>query len=152
MIIEIKKPLGKILKTKDALCDDDIIVVPVLQSKTVNQNGPVKADDGYAGLAEVIVQVDGAGGGVGDGTVGGVEYETLNCDLDFVDPISEEVARQMSFVAPEGTAYKSVYINRPATLIPKHIRKGIKIAGVVGSFEPVVENVVRYPYAEGVMF
>lgn len=86
------------------------------------------------------------------GTGSNVEFKTLNCDLDFVDPISEEVARQMSFVAPEGTAYKSVYINRPATLIPKYIRKGINIAGVVGSFEPVVENVVRYPYAEGVMF
>ena len=148
MNIEITKASGKILKTKDALCDDDIIVVPVLQSKTVSQNGHVKADDGYAGLAEVIVQVDGAG----DGTVGGVEYETLNCDLDFVDPISEEVAGQMSVFAPEGTAYKSVNIKRPATLVPEYIRKGIKIAGVVGSFEPVVENVVRYPYAEGVMF
>lgn len=148
MNIEITKASGKILKTKDTLCDDDIIVVPVLQSKTVSQNGPVKADDGYAGLAEVIVQVDGAGDGAG----GGVEYETLNCDLDFVDPISEEVAGQMSVVAPEGTAYKSVNIKRPATLVPEYIRKGIKIAGVVGSFEPVVENVVRYPYAEGVMF
>ena len=59
MNIEITKASGKILKTKDTLCDDDIIVVPVLQSKTVSQNGPVKADDGYAGLAEVIVQVDG---------------------------------------------------------------------------------------------
>lgn len=86
------------------------------------------------------------------GTGSNVEFKTLNCSLDFVDSNKEELVEQRLFVAPEGTAYQYVYIHRPATLKPENIRKGIKIAGVVGSFEPVVENVVRYPYAEGVMF
>lgn len=39
-------------------------IKPVLQNKTVTENGVVSADDGYDGLGEVTVAVASSGGGI----------------------------------------------------------------------------------------
>lgn len=46
---------GGTLHTASKYCEDDIYVIPKLQAKKVTNNGNVIADDGYAGLAMVIV-------------------------------------------------------------------------------------------------
>lgn len=48
---------GATLKTAGTYCKDDISVVPVLQTKTVTVNGEVVADEGFAGLQKIIVNV-----------------------------------------------------------------------------------------------
>ena len=55
--VKIKSPEGGTLKTANTYIEDDINIVPNLQNKTITQNGTVTADEGYAGLSEVIVNV-----------------------------------------------------------------------------------------------
>ena len=56
-IINIKNSGGVILDTHNRYCDGNIQVKPVLQSKSVTENGSVVADDGYCGLSAVEVNV-----------------------------------------------------------------------------------------------
>lgn len=56
-IINIKNSGGVILDTYHRYCDGNIQVKPVLQSKSVTENGSVVADDGYCGLSAVEVSV-----------------------------------------------------------------------------------------------
>lgn len=56
-IINIKNSGGVILDTYHMYCDGNIQVKPVLQSKSVIENGSVVADDGYCGLSAVEVSV-----------------------------------------------------------------------------------------------
>lgn len=56
-IINIKNSGGVILDTYHRYCDGNIQVKPVLQSKSVIENGSVVADDGYCGLSAVEVSV-----------------------------------------------------------------------------------------------
>ncbi len=50
---------GGTLHTATKYCEEDINIVPKLQDKTVTENGTVSADDGYAGLGSVTVDVAG---------------------------------------------------------------------------------------------
>ena len=63
MNVEITNAYGVRLNTAEKYCEEDIIVTPKLQNKEVTSNGVVAADDGYAGLNSVSVNV--SGGGVG---------------------------------------------------------------------------------------
>lgn len=56
-IIDIKNSGGVILDTYHMYCDGNIQVKPVLQSKSVTENGNVVADEGYCGLSAVEVNV-----------------------------------------------------------------------------------------------
>ncbi len=69
MKIEVKKPSGARLLTGGKLCPEDIEVTPVLQSKTVTENGTVSPDAGYAGLSAVVVDVLGEAVEAYDGSV-----------------------------------------------------------------------------------
>ena len=61
MQIELKRPAGVKLLTGGKLCPADLIVTPVLQHKTVTENGMVTPDAGFAGLSGVQVSVAGGG-------------------------------------------------------------------------------------------
>lgn len=54
---EITTKDGGTLHTAAKYCEEDIEITPKLQDKTVTQNGTVTADEGYAGLGEVTVNV-----------------------------------------------------------------------------------------------
>lgn len=58
IIIEVTSPEGGTLHTAGKYCYDDIAIVPKLQDKTITKNGTVSADDGYAGLGNVTVNVE----------------------------------------------------------------------------------------------
>ena len=54
--IPLESPTGLILQTENKYCDRVIVVKPKLQSKTVAaSSGTVRADEGYCGLLEVII-------------------------------------------------------------------------------------------------
>ena len=54
--IPLENPTGVILQTENKFCDGIIVVKPKLQTKTVSPSvGSVRADDGYCGLLEVII-------------------------------------------------------------------------------------------------
>jgi len=59
MIHKLLKKEGIKLFVKDAVCTDNITVIPELQNKAVTANGTYTADEGYAGLGEVTVNVEG---------------------------------------------------------------------------------------------
>lgn len=65
--LQLTSPNGGTLNTAGTYCDGDIEIIPKLQSKTVTENGTVTADDGFAGLVKVVVNVQSGGGG-GDST------------------------------------------------------------------------------------
>lgn len=146
MIIEIKKPKGLILKVKDTLCDEDIVVVPALQKKevTVADNTTVKPENGFAGLSEVVITVNKAP----ECDHPECEHENLTCNLDFSGSEDGDIVGEMVFSAPTNAAYNKVFINKPDALIPENISEGIKIAGVVGT----LKTESKYSYAEGVTF
>ena len=56
---EITTKDGGTLHTAKKYCEEDINIVPKLQDKIVTENGTVLADEGYAGLGEVTVDVAG---------------------------------------------------------------------------------------------
>ena len=60
--VKIKSPEGGTLKTANTYIEDDINIVPNLQDKTITQNGEYTADEGYAGLGNINIQVAGEGG------------------------------------------------------------------------------------------
>lgn len=60
-IIDIKNSGGVILDTYHKYCDRNIQIKPVLQSKSVTENGTVYADEGYCGISSVNVQVSDGG-------------------------------------------------------------------------------------------
>ena len=55
MIINLAKKMK--LKTADKVCRDDITINPLLQAKTVTENGIIVPDAGYVGLGKVDVDV-----------------------------------------------------------------------------------------------
>ena len=63
MNIEITNAYGVRLNTAEKYCEEDIIVTPKLQNKEATTNGVISADDGYAGLNSVSVNVSGGSEG-----------------------------------------------------------------------------------------
>jgi hypothetical protein len=57
MRIDLESPEGIRLLTKDKACSANIDVIPVLQTKTAIANGTYTADDGFAGIGEMFVDV-----------------------------------------------------------------------------------------------
>jgi hypothetical protein len=57
MIIEMTDPKGIVLKTAQKFCNDDVTVVPTLQTVTVTRNGTTTVDPGYVGIKKVEVNV-----------------------------------------------------------------------------------------------
>lgn len=55
MNIELTKKTK--LLTAGKVCHEDIVILPVLQSKTVTENGVVVPDSGYVGLNHVVVNI-----------------------------------------------------------------------------------------------
>jgi hypothetical protein len=60
--LQLISPNGGTLNTAGTYCDGDIEIIPKLQDKTVTENGTVTADEGFAGLGEVVVDVQSGGG------------------------------------------------------------------------------------------
>ena len=55
--IDLNNPNGVTLATENKFCDKNIYVAPLLQSKTITNNGDVIADTGYVGLSKVAVNI-----------------------------------------------------------------------------------------------
>lgn len=55
--IEMNKTSGVTLATAGKYCEENIKVTPLLQQKQASENGEVTADNGYAGLSKVTVNV-----------------------------------------------------------------------------------------------
>ena len=56
--LQLTSPNGGTLNTAGTYCDTDIEIIPKLQDKTVTESGTVTADEGYAGLGSVTVEVE----------------------------------------------------------------------------------------------
>lgn len=93
-------------------------VQPKLQEKNTAVNGVITPDSGFQGLSKVTVDVPATP----------VEEKTVVLDLAAGDQI----------VTPTtGKNISKVTITKPAELLPENIKKGITIAGVVGTYEAV---------------
>ena len=149
MRIEMKKPSGLKLKTADKICDEDIIVVPVLHRKEITVTGDttVTSDVGFVGLSEVVINVKAP---ECDHTE--CDHTDLTCELDFSDAENGDSVDEMVITAPANTAYNVVHIYKPDALKPEYIREGLKIAGIMGTLKTKIENVLGHSYAEGVGF
>ena len=94
-------------------------VQPTLQEKSITVNGVVTPDDGFQGLSKVTVDVPATP----------VEEKTVTLDL---------VAGNQVVTPTAGKNISKVTITKPAELLPENIKKGITIAGVVGTYEAAV--------------
>lgn len=104
---------------------------PVLQEKTVTQNGVVTPDAGYDGLSKVTVNVPTNPGGGGTGGNVALQEKTV------VPSAAEQV------IVPDADfgGLSKVTIAGDVNLIPANIVKGATIFGVPGSYERVVESI-----------
>lgn len=102
MKIDLMKQAGIRLLTGGKFCQEDVEILPALQSKTVAANGTVKADEGYAGLEEVVVAVP-----VPDGYIvpSGTKAVTANGEHDVTnyEKVSVAVPVPDGYVVPSGT-------------------------------------------------
>ena len=94
-------------------------VQPTLQEKSITVNGVVTPDDGFQGLSKVTVDVPATP----------VEEKTVTLDLAAGNQVVTPTA---------GKNISKVAITKPAELLPENIKKGITIAGVVGTYEAAV--------------
>ena len=94
-------------------------VQPTLQEKSITVNGVVIPDDGFQGLSKVTVDVPATP----------VEEKTVTLDLAAGNQVVTPTA---------GKNISKVTITKPAELLPENIKKGITIAGVVGTYEAAV--------------
>ena len=94
-------------------------VQPTLQEKSITVNGVVTPDDGFQGLSKVTVNVPATP----------VEEKTVTLEL---------AAGNQVITPTAGKNISKVTITKPAELLPENIKKGITIAGVVGTYEAAV--------------
>lgn len=91
-------------------------VQPKLQEKSVTANGEVTPDSGFQGLSKVTVNVPATP----------TEEKTVELALADGNQVLTPTA---------GKNFSKVTITKPATLLPENIKKGVTIAGVVGTYE-----------------
>lgn len=91
-------------------------VQPKLQEKSVTVNGAVTPDSGFQGLSKVTVNVPAT------------PTEEKTVELALVDG-------NQVLTPTAGKNFSKVTITKPATLLPENIKKGVTIAGVVGTYE-----------------
>lgn len=91
-------------------------VQPKLQEKSVTANGAVTPDSGFQGLSKVTVNVPATP----------TEEKTVELALADGNQVLTPTA---------GKNFSKVTITKPATLLPENIKKGVIIAGVVGTYE-----------------
>lgn len=91
-------------------------VQPKLQEKSVTANGVVTPDSGFQGLSKVTVSVPTTP----------TEEKTVELALADGNQVLTPTA---------GKNFSKVTITKPATLLPENIKKGVTIAGVVGTYE-----------------
>ena len=111
---------NKTYLAKDANLDGYSQVVvnvqPALQEKSVTANGAVTPDSGFQGLSKVTVNVPATP----------TEEKTVELALTDGNQVLTPTA---------GKNFSKVTITKPATLLPENIKKGVTIAGVVGTYE-----------------
>ena len=91
-------------------------VQPKLQEKTATANGEVAPDAAYEGLSKVTVNVPATP----------TEEKTVELALADGNQVLTPTA---------GKNFSKVTITIPATLLPENIKKGVIVAGVVGTYE-----------------
>ena len=91
-------------------------VQPKLQEKSVTVNGAVTPDSGFQGLSKVTVNVPATP----------TEEKTVELALADGNQVLTPTA---------GKNFSKVTITKPATLLPENIKKGVVVAGVVGTYE-----------------
>ena len=91
-------------------------VQPKLQEKSATANGAVTPDSGFQGLSKVTVNVPATP----------TEEKTVELALADGNQVLTPTA---------GKNFSKVTITKPATLLPENIKKGVIIAGVVGTYE-----------------
>lgn len=91
-------------------------VQPKLQEKTATANGEVTPDAAYEGLSKVTVNVPATP----------TEEKTVELALADGNQVLTPTA---------GKNFSKVTITKPATLLPENIKKGVIVAGVVGTYE-----------------
>jgi len=125
MSISMTNPKGITLKTGAKICAEDIAVVPALQTKTASQNGTYTADDGYAGLGSVTVDVPGAAM---------MEGSLLYEENGTYDVLPDEGFDGFSSLSVTVSVPQSSGTASDPNLLPFNIRSGVTILGVTGTF------------------
>ena len=59
--LQINSSDGITIKAKEKYFEEDVTVSPILQEKTITENGEITADEGFAGLKKVDVRVSSNG-------------------------------------------------------------------------------------------
>ena len=121
MNIELKDKNGITLKTSGKYCDEDVGIIPKLQSKSVTTNGSVVADEGYCGLGTVTV------------TVPATPTQEKTVEL--------AMASGNQIISPDsGKNLSKVTVTKPSTLVAGNIKTGVSIGGVTGTLEAKKEE------------
>lgn len=115
-VIEIKNVSGVTLNTDSKYCDKNIQVKPVLQTKTVTQNGNAVPDEGYCGLDAVIVNVPATP----------TQEKTIDLAL---------ASGNQTVMPDSGYDLSKVTVKKPDTLIAENIKKDVVIGGVTGTLD-----------------
>ena len=122
-------------------------VQPKLQEKTVTANGEVTPDAAYEGLSKVTVNVQpklqeksatANGEFTPDSGFQGLSKVTVNVPATPTEEKTVELALadgNQVLTPTAGKNFSKVTITKPATLLPENIKKGVIIAGVVGTYE-----------------
>lgn len=106
--------------TYQGLSKVTVNVQPKLQEKSVTANGDVTPDSGFQGLSKVTVSVPATP----------TEEKTVELALADGNQVLTPTA---------GKNFSKVTITKPADLKPENIKKGVTIAGVVGTYEAAAQ-------------